>query len=99
EGLPPVRTQSQLEKDRESYLKRFGNDRMFEQEYYVSFEEMDAAAVYGEAFMKLVSEHRVVDFNLNLAHPVYVAFDIGASGMHSDATAWVAFQFYNGQLF
>lgn len=99
EGLPPVRTQEQLELTREAYLKRFGNDRMFEQEYYVSFEEMDAAAVYGEAYMKLVNEHRVQTFNLHDGHPVYVVFDIGSSGMHSDATAWIAFQWYNGRMF
>ena len=46
-GLAPVRTQEQLEQDRDAYRRRFGNDRMFEQEYYCSFEEMDAAAVYG----------------------------------------------------
>lgn len=99
EGLPPVRTQAQLEADRETYRKRFGNDRMFEQEFYVSFEEMDAAAVYGEAYMKLTAEHRDADFNLDSGHPVYVAFDIGASGMHSDATSWIAFQWFNGRLF
>jgi len=98
-GLPPVRSQHQLDMDREAYFKRFGNDRMFEQEYYCSFEEMDAAAVYGEAYMKLIAEKRDDIFNLNAAHPVYVAFDIGASGMHSDATSWVAFQWYNNKLF
>ena len=98
-GLPPVRSQAQLELDREAYFKRFGNDRMFEQEYYCSFEEMDAAAVYGEAYMALNKDGRAVDFNLNTAYPVYVAFDIGASGMHSDATSWVAFQWYNNKLF
>ena len=99
EGLPPVVTQDQLDINRDSYLKRFGNDRMFEQEYYVSFEEMDAAAVYGEAYMKLLNEQRAIDFNLDPAHPVFVAFDIGASGMHSDATSWIAFQWFNGRLF
>ena len=99
EGLPPVRSQAQLEADRDAYLKRFGNDRMFEQEYYVSFEEMDAAAVYGEAFMKMMADKRISNFNLNPGYPVYVAFDIGASGMHSDATAWIAFQWINGKLF
>ena len=98
-GLPPVRTKEQLELTREAYRKRFGNDRMFEQEYYVSFEEMDAAAVYGEAYMKMVQEKRLFDFNLDGGHPVYVMFDIGASGMHSDATAWIAFQWFNGRLF
>jgi hypothetical protein len=98
-GLPPVRSQQQLDMDREAYFKRFGNDRMFEQEYYCSFEEMDAAAVYGEAYTKLIEEKRDEVFNLNTAHPVYVAFDIGASGMHSDATSWIAFQWYNGKLF
>ena len=96
-GLPPVRTQAQLELTREAYLKRFGNDRMFEQEYYCSFEEMDAAAVYGEAYMAMVREGRVNTFNLDGGHPVYVVFDIGASGMHSDATSWIAFQWINGQ--
>jgi hypothetical protein len=98
-GLPPVLTEHELENIRELYLKRFGNDRMFEQEYHVSFEEMDAAAVYGEAFMKLIAENRIEDFNLNTGHPVYVVFDIGASGLHSDATAWITFQWINGRMF
>ena len=99
EGLPPVRTQAQLELTRDSYLKRFGNDRMFEQEYYVSFEQIDAAAVYGEAYLKMVAEQRIYDFNLNAGHPVYVIFDIGSSGMHSDATSWIAVQYINGRKF
>lgn len=98
-GLPEVLTQAELERIRETYLKRFGNDRMFEQEYYVSFEEMDAAAVYGEAYMKLIAEKRAHIFNLHDGHPVYVVFDIGASGMHSDATAWIAFQWFNNRMF
>ena len=99
EGLPPVLTDEELERIRDTYLKRFGNDRMFEQEYYCSFEEMDAAAVYGEAYMKLVQDKRVYDFNLDPGHPVYVAFDIGSSGIQSDATSWLAFQWINGRLF
>ena len=98
-GAPPILTEEELERIKEAYLRRFGNSRMFEQEYYVSFEEMDAAAVYGEAYMKLLAEKRIADFNLNTGHPVYVMFDIGASGIHSDATSWIAFQWYNGKLF
>ena len=99
EGLPPVREEEQLERDREAYRKRFGNDRMFNQEYHVDFGEMDAAAVYGEAYLDMVKDGRVEDFNLHPGHPVYVAFDIGSSGMHSDATSWIAFQWYNQKLF
>jgi hypothetical protein len=99
EGLDPVLTEQELERIRETYLKRFGNDRMFEQEYHVSFEEMDAAAVYGEAYMKMVEDKRVHDFNLDPGHPVYVVYDIGASGIQSDATSWIAFQWINGRLF
>lgn len=98
-GLPPVLTQGSLEKIEDTYMKRFGNARMFRQEYYVDFDEMDAAAVYGEAFLRLGAENRIREFNLDPGKPVYVAFDIGASGLHSDATAWIAFQWYNGQLF
>ena len=97
-GLPPVLSQAHLEQIRDTYLKRFGNDRMFEQEYYCSFEEMDAAAVYGEAYMKLIAEKRMYDFNVNQNSPLYVVFDIGASGMHSDATAWLAIQWINGRM-
>jgi len=99
EKLEPVLTQAQLEQIRETYHRRFGNDRMFEQEYYCSFEEMDAAAVYGEAYMVMMNDQRIHTFNLNTAHPVYVVFDIGASGMHSDATAWIAFQWINSKMF
>lgn len=98
-GLEPVRSEAQLEADQDAYLRRFGNDRMFNQEYHVDFGEMDAAAVYGEAYLNMLSDQRIVDFNLHPGHPVYVAFDIGASGQHSDATSWLAFQWYNQQLF
>lgn len=98
-GLPPVRSQELLDRDREMYLRRFGNDRMFMQEYYCSFEDMDAAAVYGEALMKLLKERRDERFNLSPSHPVYVAFDIGSAGYHSDATSWIAFQWFNNKLF
>jgi hypothetical protein len=98
-GLPPVRSQQQLELDKEAYLRRFGNARMFEQEYYCSFEEMDAAAVYGEALSRIMAEHRNRAFNWDRGHPIYVAFDIGSSGKHSDATAWIAFQWFNNNLF
>jgi len=98
-GLAPVRSKESLEKDKEMYLRRFGNTRMFEQEFYVSFEEMDAAAVYGEALTRLLSDRRSEKFNLDQGHPVYVAFDIGAAGYHSDATAWIAFQWINNKLF
>jgi hypothetical protein len=97
-GLEPVLSQAKLEEIEDTYLRRFGNSRMFLQEYYVDFEEMDAAAVYGEAFLRLVAEHRNEAFNINQGHPVYVAFDIGSSGLHSDATAWIAFQWINQQL-
>lgn len=99
EGLPPLLTEEELERIEDAYLRRFGNTRMFEQEYHVSFEEMDAAAVYGEALMKMIADKRIVDFNLDAGKPVYVMFDIGASGIHSDATSWIAFQWYNNRLF
>lgn len=98
-GLEVVRTEAQLEADRDAYKRRFGNDRMFNQEYHVDFGEMDAAAVYGEAYLQMIADGRIEDFNLHPGHPVYVAFDIGSSGQHSDATAWIAFQWYNDKLF
>ena len=99
EGLPPILTEAELERIEDNYLKRYGNTRMFEQEYHVSFEEMDAAAVYGEAYMKMIAEQRIHNYNLHDSHPVYVMFDIGASGIHSDATSWIAFQWFNNRLF
>ena len=99
EGLPPVLTEAELEQIKDTYLKRFGNARMFEQEYHVSFEEMDAAAVYGEAYMQMEKDGRIHEFNLDPGHPVYVVFDIGASGIQSDATSWITFQWINNRLF
>lgn len=98
-GLPLVRTEEQLEADRDAYLRRFGNDRMFNQEYHVDFGEMDAAAVYGEAYLQMMHGGRVTEFELHPGYPVYVVFDIGSSGQHSDATSWIAFQWYNEKLF
>lgn len=98
-GLPPVKTQESLEKTAATYLMRFGNARMFEQEFYCSFEEIDAAAVYGEVLSRLQKEKRDEPFNWAREHPMYVAFDIGSSGKHSDATAWIAFQWVNEKLY
>lgn len=98
-GLPVLLRPDQLEQIEDSYLKRFGNPRMFQQEYHVSFEEMDAAAVYGEALGRLKAEHRDEAFNWDRGKPIYCAFDIGSAGKHSDATAWIAFQYYNEKLF
>ncbi len=97
-GFPPILSEGELEKIRDAYMRRFGNARMFEQEYYCSFEEMDAAAVYGEAYAALLADNRAYEFRPHDAHPIYVMFDIGAAGMHSDATAWIAFQWINGRL-
>lgn len=99
EGLEPVRSEAQLEIDRDAYKRRFGNDRMFNQEYHVDFGEMDAAAVYGEAYLAMRKQQQITDFNLYPNHPVYVVFDIGASGQQSDATSWIAFQWFNERLF
>ena len=98
-GLPVLLRPDQLEQIEETYLQRFGNARMFQQEYHVSFEEMDAAAVYGEALSKIKGDHRHDAFNWARDKPIYCAFDIGSSGKHSDATAWIAFQWYNEKLF
>lgn len=98
-GQPPILTQGQLEQIEENYLKLFGNSRMFQQEYHCSFEEMDSAAVYGEAFATMLQEHRTDAFNWDHGRPIYVAFDIGSSGVQSDATSWIAFQYYNNKLF
>jgi hypothetical protein len=95
-GLPVLLSQDQLAIIEDSYLRRFGNARMFQQEYHVSFEEMDAAAVYGEALSKLKEDHRDEAFNWDRARPIYCAFDIGSAGNHSDATAWIAFQWDSG---
>jgi hypothetical protein len=98
-GLPVLLRPDQLEQIEDTYLRRFGNARMFAQEYHVSFEEMDAAAVYGEALMRLKADHRHDEFSWDRSKPIYVAFDIGSAGKHSDATAWIAFQWYNEKLF
>ena len=98
-SLAPVKSEEELEKSRDSYMRKFGNARLFEQEYYCSFELMDQAGVYAEAQEKIMSDGRYIDFNLNPAHPVYVTFDIGSAGKHSDATSWVVWQWYNGTLY
>ncbi len=96
-GQPPLITDERLSIIRDTYVRRFGNDRMFNQEFHVDFGEIDASAVYGEALLRLLSDGRSMVFNLHPAHPVYVVFDIGSAGKQSDATSWIAFQWINGQ--
>jgi hypothetical protein len=98
-GQPPVKSEEELELSKDSYVRKFGNTRLFEQEYYCSFELMDQAGVYAEAQERILLDGRYKDFNLDSNHPVYVMFDIGSAGKQSDATAWVVFQWFNNTLF
>lgn len=96
-GQPPLISEGRLEVIRDTYMRRFGNDRMFNQEFHCDFGEVDAAAVYGEALVRLLADGRSMVFNINRAHPIFVVFDIGSAGKASDATSWIAFQWINGQ--
>lgn len=97
-GWKPLYTPDQIAEIRDRYIRQFGNDNLFRQEYYVDFTTVNAGLVY-QGIEQLQNEGRYRIVNVNTEHPVYVAFDIASKGAVSDATAMVAYQYYGGQMF
>jgi hypothetical protein len=89
-------TEEQIEIIKDRYYRKFGNYRLFNQEYYCSFEEVNAALVYGDNLKLIRKENRITKINVSPEHPVILSYDLARKG---DKTAIIAFQYYNGKLF
>lgn len=86
-----------LETIRQRYIRQFGNDNMFRQEFLCEFMAMNAGLVY-PAIEQLRAEGRYRPFNIDRRSPLYVAWDISSKGKESDWTSAVVFQYFEGSL-
>lgn len=91
-------TDERLEQIRERYIRSMGNDALFRQEYLCEFLAVNAGLVF-PGIELLREEGRYQPYNLDPAHPVYMAWDISSKDKQSDWTSAVIFQYYNNRLF
>lgn len=93
-----VFTDEHLERIRDRYIRSYGNDNLFRQEYMCEFLAVNAGLVYpGIEYLR--KENRYCPINLNPTKPVYMAWDISSKDKLTDWTSCVVFQFYDGRLF
>jgi hypothetical protein len=90
-------TDEALELIRDRYIRAFGNDNMFRQEFLCEFMAVNAGLVY-PAIEFLRSDGRYTSFNIDKRYPLYVAWDISSKGKESDWTSAIVFQYYEGRL-
>lgn len=86
-----------LEQIRKRFIRQFGNDNMFRQEFMCDFMAVNAGLVY-PAIEILRKEGRYTSFNIDKRYPVYVAWDISSKGKESDWTSAIVFQYFEGRL-
>lgn len=82
---------------RTRYIRQFGNDNMFRQEFMCDFMSVNAGLVY-PAIEILKKEGRYTSLNIDKRYPLYVAWDISSKGKESDWTSAIVFQYYEGRL-
>ncbi len=66
-----------LEQERQEIIKKDGNDALFQQEYYCSFEVPIQGAYYGNQLMAAESEKRVANVPYEPTIPVNTYWDLG----------------------
>lgn len=87
-----------LEAIRDRYVRQFGNDNLFRQEYLCEFLAVNAGLVF-PAIEILRREKRYRSFNIDPSSPLMCAWDISSKGKESDWTSCVVFQFIDNSLF
>jgi len=66
-----------LEQERLEIIKKDGNDALFQQEYYCSFEVPIQGAYYGSQLLSAEKENRITVVPVDSALPVHTTWDLG----------------------
>lgn len=74
-----VFTDEQLHEIRLEYLRMYGNDALFRQEYYCDFATPIQGAIYANEVSQMELENRITEVHHNPDLKVYTAWDLGAS--------------------
>lgn len=83
----------QLEKTRQDYILRNGNDFKFRQEMLLDWGQSSSSNYYGEIMMKKEKDGSIGVWPHNPAYPVFTAWDLG----RSDSMVIGFFQYYKGK--
>lgn len=86
-------TPEQLEKSRQGYILRNGNDFKFKQEMLLDWGQSSSSHYYGQIMMKKDKDGTIGIYPYNPAFPVFTAWDLG----RSDNMVIGFFQFFKGK--
>lgn len=86
-------TPETLEKVRQGYILRNGNDFKFRQEMLLDWGQSSSASYYGEIMSAKDKDGSIGEYPYNNAYPVFTAWDLGKS----DSMVVGFFQFYKGK--
>lgn len=87
-------TPEQLEKSRQGYILRNGNDFKFRQEMLLDWGQSSTSSYYGAIMSKKDTDGTIGEFPYNPAYPVYTAWDLG----RADTMVIGFFQYFKGKV-
>lgn len=87
-------TPEELEKTRQGYILRNGNDFKFRQEMLLDWGQASESSYYGAIMAKKDGDGTIGEFAHNPAYPVYTVWDLG----RSDSMVIGFFQYFKGRV-
>lgn len=87
-------TPEELERTRQGYILRNGNDFKFRQEMLLDWGQASESSYYGQIMSQKENNGTMGEFPHNPAYPVYTAWDLGKS----DSMVILFFQHYKGKV-
>lgn len=87
-------SQVQLEKSRQNYILRNGNDFKYRQEMLLDWGQSSESSYYGQIMSKKDKNGTIGEFAYNPAYPVYTAWDLGKS----DSMVVLFFQYFKEKV-
>lgn len=86
-------TAEQLEKVRQNYILRNGNDFKYRQEMLLDWGQSSSSSYYGQIMSAKDKDGSIGEHPYNKAYPVFTAWDLGKA----DAMVVIFFQFFKGK--
>lgn len=87
-------TAEELEKTRQGYILRNGNDFKFRQEMLLDWGQASESSYYGQIMSQKDNNGTIGEYAYNPAYPVYTAWDLGKS----DSMVIMFFQYYKDKV-
>lgn len=87
-------TPEELERTRQGYILRNGNDFKFKQEMLLDWGQASESSYYGQIMSQKEKNGTLGEYPHNPAYPVYTAWDLG----RSDSMVILFFQYFQGKI-